>query len=670
MTAFPVTRLRRLRRTETLRALVRETQLSLDDVVMPLFACPGEGVVSPVPGLDGIAQRSVDEIVREAAELASLGVRAVLLFGIPEEKDEEGSGAWDADGIVQRALRALRAEVPGLTLVTDVCLCEYTSHGHCGVLRDGEVDNDETLELLARTAVSHVEAGADVVAPSDMMDGRVGAIRAALPQTPIVAYAAKYASAFYGPFREVAESAPAVRRPPRLPDGPAERARGAAGVRARPRGGRRRADGEAGAPVPRRDPRRARAVRLPGRGLQRLGRVRDGEGRGGRGPPRRARGRARVARRDQARGRRPRVHVLGEGPRRGGSDAASDLYDRATAADPRRGQLAGAGDAGGRRSTSRCSCSAARAPTSRTSTATGTSTGCSRGGRCSSATPTRSTLEAVAEALARGTTFGAPTEARGRARGGDRRRGAVDRDGAARLLGHGGVDERGAPGARRHAARPADQVRRQLPRPRRRAARERRLGPDDARDPLDPGRSRRRRRATRSCSPTTTSTRSPPPSRATERGSRRSSSSRSPGNMGVVPPAPGFLEALRALCDASGALLVFDEVITGFRVARGGAQERYGVTPDLTILGKIVGGGLPAAAFGGRGRADGAARARSATSTRPARSPATRSRRRPGLSVLRRLRDPAVYDELERRGARLEAGPRPLRHASSGSARC
>jgi porphobilinogen synthase len=209
MSSFPVTRLRRLRRTETLRALVREHRLSLDDVVMPLFACPGEGVVRPVEGLDGIAQRSVDEIVREASGLAALGVRAVLLFGIPEEKDEDGSGAWESDGIVQRALRALRAEVPGLTLVTDVCLCEYTSHGHCGVLRDGEVDNDETLELLARTAASHVEAGADVVAPSDMMDGRVGAIREALPNTPIIAYAAKYASAFYGPFREVAESAPA-----------------------------------------------------------------------------------------------------------------------------------------------------------------------------------------------------------------------------------------------------------------------------------------------------------------------------------------------------------------------------------------------------------------------------------------------------------------------------
>ena len=207
--SFPATRLRRLRRTDTLRALVRETSLSLDDVVMPLFACPGEGVVRPVEGLDAIAQRSVDELVREAGELARAGVRAVLLFGVPETKDAEGSGAWDDDGIVQRALRALRGEVPGLTLLTDVCLCEYTEHGHCGVLDGDMVANDETLELLARIAVSHVEAGADAVCPSDMMDGRVGAIRAALPDTPIVSYAAKYASAFYGPFREVAESAPA-----------------------------------------------------------------------------------------------------------------------------------------------------------------------------------------------------------------------------------------------------------------------------------------------------------------------------------------------------------------------------------------------------------------------------------------------------------------------------
>ena len=203
MSTFPVTRLRRLRRTSGLRGLVRETRLGLDDFVMPLFIGPEE---LANPDLPGLARHSVDSVVAEADALTKLGVRAVILFGIPEEKDEEGSGAYDDDGIVQRALRTLRG--CGLVLFTDVCLCEYTSHGHCGVVRDGEVDNDETLELIARTAVSHVEAGADVVCPSDMMDGRIGAVRDELPDTPIVAYSAKYASAFYGPFREAAESAP------------------------------------------------------------------------------------------------------------------------------------------------------------------------------------------------------------------------------------------------------------------------------------------------------------------------------------------------------------------------------------------------------------------------------------------------------------------------------
>ena len=180
---------------------------------MPLFVCPGEGVVKPLEGLPGIAQRSIDELVVEAGVLSALGVPAILLFGIPEEKDDEASGAYADDGIVQRALRELRADLPGVVLATDVCLCEYTSHGHCGVVRGEEIDNDASLELLARTAVSHAEAGADMVWPSDMMDGRVGAIRAALDdsdfeQVPIVSYAAKYASAFYGPFREAAESAP------------------------------------------------------------------------------------------------------------------------------------------------------------------------------------------------------------------------------------------------------------------------------------------------------------------------------------------------------------------------------------------------------------------------------------------------------------------------------
>jgi porphobilinogen synthase len=205
--------LRRLRRTSPLRSLVRETRLDLGQFVMPLFVCPGEGVVQPLEGLPGIAQRSIDELVVEVGVLSALGVPAILLFGIPEEKDDEASGAYADDGIVQRALRELRSDLPDLVLATDVCLCEYTSHGHCGVVRGEEIDNDASLELLARTAVSHAEAGAGMVWPSDMMDGRVGAIRAALDdsdfeQVPIVSYAAKYASAFYGPFREAAESAP------------------------------------------------------------------------------------------------------------------------------------------------------------------------------------------------------------------------------------------------------------------------------------------------------------------------------------------------------------------------------------------------------------------------------------------------------------------------------
>jgi porphobilinogen synthase len=208
---FPVTRLRRFRRTATLRGLVRETRLSLDQFVMPLFVAPEPLANEELPGM---ARFDLDGLVREVEGLTSSGVRSVLLFGVPAEKDEEATGAWEDDGIVQQALRTLRPRFPELVLLTDVCLCEYTSHGHCGVVVDGYVDNDRSLELLARTAVSHAEAGADVVAPSDMMDGRVGAIREALDdygseKTPILAYSAKYASAFYGPFREAADSAPA-----------------------------------------------------------------------------------------------------------------------------------------------------------------------------------------------------------------------------------------------------------------------------------------------------------------------------------------------------------------------------------------------------------------------------------------------------------------------------
>jgi porphobilinogen synthase len=211
--------MRRLRRTESLRALVRETAVTPGDLIYPLFLCPGEGVRRPIGSMPGVFNLSIDEAVREAEEAARLGLGGLLLFGLPETKDEQGTGAYDDNGIVQRGLRALKASgaAKNLVLIGDVCLCEYTSHGHCGMIaetRDGwTVDNDSSLKLLARTAVSQAKAGADVVAPSDMMDGRVAAIRRALDSegcadTPILSYASKFASAFYGPFREAADSAP------------------------------------------------------------------------------------------------------------------------------------------------------------------------------------------------------------------------------------------------------------------------------------------------------------------------------------------------------------------------------------------------------------------------------------------------------------------------------
>jgi porphobilinogen synthase len=205
--------MRRLRSTEPLRRLVRETRLDPAQFILPLFVCPGEGVRREIGAMPGNFQLSVDELVRECEEAKALGIGGVILFGLPETKDESASGAYADDGIVQRALRALKRQVPQLLVMTDVCNCEYTSHGHCGKVVDGDVDNDETLKWLAATAVSHARAGADVVAPSDMMDGRVAAIRQALDgngfvNTPILVYAAKFASVFYGPFREAAESAP------------------------------------------------------------------------------------------------------------------------------------------------------------------------------------------------------------------------------------------------------------------------------------------------------------------------------------------------------------------------------------------------------------------------------------------------------------------------------
>lgn len=210
---FPIHRPRRLRRTEALRALVRETELSVRSLVYPLFVCPGAKVKDEIRSMPGNFRWSADLLVEECKAVHGLGIPAVILFGIPEKKDDVGSGAYDPDGIVQRAVRAVKKAVPELLVICDVCLDEYTSHGHCGLVKNGVIDNDSTLELLAKTALTQTEAGADIVAPSDMMDGRVGRIRRELDargfaQTPILAYAAKFASAFYGPFREAADSAP------------------------------------------------------------------------------------------------------------------------------------------------------------------------------------------------------------------------------------------------------------------------------------------------------------------------------------------------------------------------------------------------------------------------------------------------------------------------------
>ena len=213
MPSFPLYRPRRLRRTDALRRLVRETWLEPSQFVLPLFVRSGNGIRVPIESMPGVAQTSVDELLVDARQAASLGIGGVLLFGIPDTKDAIGSQAWNDDAPVQQAIRALKRELPNLVVITDVCLCEYTDHGHCGVIRDGDVDNDATLELLARESVSHARAGADIIAPSDMMDGRVRAIRAALDaggfaNTAILSYAAKFAGPFYGPFREAAESTP------------------------------------------------------------------------------------------------------------------------------------------------------------------------------------------------------------------------------------------------------------------------------------------------------------------------------------------------------------------------------------------------------------------------------------------------------------------------------
>ena len=312
--------MRRMRRTKALRDLVRETDLSAQHLVQPLFVVAGESVREEVPSMPGVERLSITELVAEATEIQAAGVGAVILFGIPSEKDEAGSGAYDPEGVVQLAVRALKESHPDLLVITDVCMCEYTSHGHCGIVRDGEVDNDITLELLAQTAISHAEAGADVVAPSDMMDGRVGVIRSQLDEeghsdVAIMAYSAKYASAYYGPFREAAESTPEFgdRRgyqmdPANALEGVREAeldlAEGADVVMVKP-----------ATPVPRRDPACEGRHRRPGRGIPRLRRVLGPQGRRTERLDRRGARRARDADLDPPGRSGPRPHLLREGRR-------------------------------------------------------------------------------------------------------------------------------------------------------------------------------------------------------------------------------------------------------------------------------------------------------------------------------------------------------------------
>ena len=614
--AFPLSRPRRLRRTEALRRLTRETRLSVDQLIYPLFVDAGIDSPLEVASMPGVRRWSLGSVVDAAGEAVDLGVPAVLLFGLPETKDEAGSGAFDQDGIVQQATRALKRAFPDLLLVADTCVCEYTSHGHCGVLAgegDPDVLNDPTLDLLARTAVSQARAGADVIAPSDMMDGRVGAIRRALDEEgfqhiPILSYAAKYASAFYGPFRDAADSAPQFgdRRtyqmdPPNVREALRE-------IALDLEEGRGRGDGQAGPGLPRRDPRRAGAFRGPPRRLQRQRGVRHGQGRRRQRLAGRAPGDPGAAHRDRAR-RGGHGHHL---PRPGGGPVARVSDVRASHAGYTQSEAlfeeAQRHLPGGVNSPVRAFKGVGGTPLfiergagSRIWDADGNEYVDYVGswGPLIAGHAHPEVVQAVRRAAERGTSYGAPTEAEVRlaalvkeavpsielvrfvnsgteatmsairaARGFTGREVVIKFDGGYHGHADGLLVQAGS-------------------------------GPLTLGAPDSPGVPAGAAAATLSLPFNDLSAVGAALDGHAGAGGRRD---RGAGGRqhGRGAPRPRLPAGAARPLHPHGALLILDEVMTGFRVAWGGAQARFGVTPDLTTLGKIVGGGLPVGAYGGR----------------------------------------------------------------------
>ncbi len=675
----PVRRLRRLRASAGLRDLVREHHVRISSLVQPIFVADENQPRGEISSMPGIFRFSVDETVAEARELAALGIRAVLLFGIPDRKDAVASSAYDRNGPVQRAIRALKRELPDLVVIADLCNCEYTDHGHCGIIdAHGDVDNDRTLELLGRTALSYAEAGVDVIAPSDMMDGRVGYLRGTLDDAgysriPIMSYAVKFASAFYGPFREAADSTPQFGDRRTYQMDPAERARGAPRSAPRRRGRRRHDHGQARARLSRPDPRRPRSDRSADRLLQRQRRILDGQSRRAERLDRRSADGRRDADRVRARRRRHHHHLFREILRPAPPlkdvnptmtiDRSIAAYERARRTIP-----------GGVNSPVRAFKSVGGTPLF-----VREASGCRftdldgnsyidyvmSWGPLILGHADPATIEAVQQAAARGTSYGAPTEAESElaelvcamipsvervrfvSSGTEATMSALrlaraftGRDKLIKFMGcyHGHGDSfliSAGSGALTLGAPDSPGI-----------------TAGTIRDTIAlPYNDLAAVRAAFEAEPNAIAAVIVEPY---------------VGNMGLVLPKPGYLQGLRALTSEFGALLIFDEVMTGFRVAPGGVQEREGITPDLTTLGKIIGGGLPGRRVRRPSRDHGADLARAAPSIKPGRSRGIRSRWRPGSRRCARSASQASTSG-SRRSAPAIGRPRRRLQRSAGS---